>query len=54
MGLVQSLKKSVVKPMSTSVVLRMKLCKICKELAPDAPPTHSSGNEHVCTRLVQL
>lgn len=54
MGLVPSLEKPVERPMLISVVLRIKSYKVCIDLVPDASPTHSSGNEHVCTRLVQL
>lgn len=44
--------KAMERPMLTSVVLRIKPYKVCIELVPDVSPTHSSGNEHVCTRLV--
>lgn len=39
------------RPVLTSVVLRIKPCKVCVELAPDASPTHGSGSEHVCAGL---
>lgn len=38
----------------SSVVWRIQPCMACTEQAPDASPTHGSGNEHVCARLVQL
>lgn len=41
-------------PHLSSVVWRIQPYMACIEQAPDASPTHGSGKEHVCTRLVQL